>query len=118
DPVWGKQVCGHCAMLVSDPRYAAQVLLKNGERVYFDDVGCMAAWETEHAGTYTADWVHDHDGAAWLKASTAQYRHGAQTPMDWGYTAHAPTVGDGVTWDGVRAHLRLQTGGHDDGRTP
>jgi len=33
DPVWGKQPCASCAMLVSDPRFAAQASLGSGQRV-------------------------------------------------------------------------------------
>jgi hypothetical protein len=44
DPVWGKQPCAHCAMLVTEARFAGQALEKTGARHYFDDLGCLALW--------------------------------------------------------------------------
>jgi copper chaperone NosL len=83
DPIWGKQPCAHCRMLVSDPRYAAQALTASGERVYFDDVGCLARELAEHPGAL-ATWVRDAK-ARWIETSRARFSGGAPTPMDFGF---------------------------------
>ena len=86
EPVWGKQACAHCAMIVGDKRYAAQVVL-GGERSHFDDVGCMIAFVEKRGSRPERAWVRDeaHDG--WLESERARYRRGAKTPMDYGFAA-------------------------------
>ncbi len=86
EPVWGKQPCVHCRMLVGDPRYAAQLLTPDGERAYFDDVGCMASYLAQHRAAKA--WVRAADGR-WLEASATRYRTGAATPMDYGFIVDA-----------------------------
>ena len=83
DPIWGKQPCAHCRMLVSDPRFAAQARTARGETVYFDDVGCLVSYLAEHRDS-RASWVRAQSGQ-WLDAKTARYRAGAATPMDFGF---------------------------------
>lgn len=84
DPVWGKEPCAHCKMLVSDKRYAAQVV-HDGERFYFDDVGCMVLWLDEHDGASKRAWVRDDAKGAWVDARTSTYADGKKTPMDFGF---------------------------------
>lgn len=81
DPVWGKEPCAHCRMLVSDRRYAAEIVV-DGERRWFDDIGCMIVWREAHAPASRA-WVHAGD--RWLDAAGARYVSGAATPMDFGF---------------------------------
>jgi copper chaperone NosL len=99
EPVWGKQPCAHCAMILSDRRFGAQLVTAAGERLYFDDAGCMAlAIEERGLGTAKA-WVRDAAAAKWVDARTARFAAGAPTPMDFGFEAHA---GGASTWDDVR----------------
>jgi copper chaperone NosL len=90
DPVWGKQPCDHCQMIVSQRSSAAQLLAK-GERHYFDDIGCMVQWLDDHEVEHQA-WVRLGDG--WVEAERALYQGGASTPMDHGYVASA----SGIDW--------------------
>lgn len=84
DPVWGKQACAHCAMLVSQPRYSAQLIAGSGDRYYFDDPGCMAGYVREHSAKPRGVWVRDASGR-WIDARSARYHGGATTPMDYGF---------------------------------
>jgi copper chaperone NosL len=61
EPVWGKQPCEHCAMVLSDKDHGAQLVTKDDERLFFDDLGCMAAWSLEHEGAAAHEWVHTAD---------------------------------------------------------
>jgi len=97
DPVWGKEPCAHCAMLVGDRRYAAQVL-DDGDHFYFDDIGCMALWLEAHRGARS--WVRGDGGTRWIEAATARYASGAGTPMDFGFEARAEGQ---MAWGEVRA---------------
>lgn len=98
DPVWGKEPCAHCKMLVGDRRYAAQLVDDSGERKYFDDVGCLLLWMEAHKPP-ARSWVHDAASSAWLDARTASYVPGARTPMDFGFEARAS---GGVAFDAAR----------------
>jgi hypothetical protein len=98
DPIWGKQPCEHCKMLVSQRASAAQVVV-DGERHYFDDLGCMVQWLDEKRSPETG-WVRLGEG--WTQADRARYRSGAMTPMDHGFIAAA----DGeTTWPELRARV-------------
>lgn len=100
DPVWGKQPCEHCKMLVDDRRSAAQVFVK-GERYYFDDVGCMIAWLDEHK-TDARAWARAPSADGWLDARAARYAAGEKTPMDFGYV---PSAAGDLDW--LTVHQRV-----------
>src|SRR5690349_21779881 len=80
EPVWGKQACAHCAMLLSDPRFAAQLTTTSGDRFFFDDPGCMASFVRDRRIFIRGMWVHDASGA-WLDARSARFATGAASPM-------------------------------------
>ncbi len=84
DPVWGKQACAHCMMLLSDPRPSAQVQLEDGSHLYFDDIGCMAEWLGKDARATRGRWVRSVDGKGWSPAELVRYSAGHTTPMDYG----------------------------------
>lgn len=84
DPVWGKQPCAHCHMLVSDPATAAQLRTHTGERLHFDDVGCLVEHVAARGGEVDLAWVRDARGQ-WVNALRARYRSGASTPMGYGF---------------------------------
>jgi copper chaperone NosL len=85
EPVWGKQACEHCMMLVSDPRPAAQAVLVGGTRMFFDDVGCLVEWLDDSGHVPMGVWVRAPDGQGWTDAYSARYSDGHRTPMDHGY---------------------------------
>lgn len=91
EPVWGKQPCGHCAMLLSERLHGAQLLTAQGERQFFDDVGCLVAWEDQHPGQASQRWARQFDqdpkGSGWLEVEQATFQKTAHTPMDFGYVA-------------------------------
>lgn len=89
DPVWGKQPCAHCAMLVTEARFAAQLTTAAPERIWFDDIGCLVAYISENKPKVQGIWVRDADAPRWLAAKDAHYQDGAKTPMDFGFVAHA-----------------------------
>ncbi|HEY3495921.1 MAG TPA: hypothetical protein VGK73_14585 [Polyangiaceae bacterium] len=86
DPIWGKQPCESCRMLVSEPRYAAQLLDQRGERRFFDDIGCLDAYLVDHPELSPRGvWVRS--GERWVDARTARYADGAASPMAYGFVA-------------------------------
>lgn len=86
DPFWGKQACDSCRMLVSEPRFSAQLLDQRGERHYFDDIGCLDAYLVDHPQSAPRGaWVRL--GTRWLPAESARYAAGAASPMAYGFVA-------------------------------
>ena len=101
EPAWGKQACAHCAMLLSDPRYAAQLTLDDGTRRYFDDVGCMVSFVADERLHPKAMWVRSAGGQGWTPAESAQFASGATTPMDSGFV----TAASGLSFTEVRRRV-------------
>lgn len=86
-------------MVVSDVRFAAQIVAPLEEPKFFDDLGCLRDWAggggvwPEGAVAYVAD----HRTKTWIVASEAIYSRvpGLATPMASGLVAHA----DGASRD-------------------
>jgi len=99
DPAWGKQACSSCSMLVSDRRYAAQLVTDDGTRFFFDDPGCMATWLAEGRGHAQHTWVYSATGT-WIDARTARYVRDQPSPMGFGF---APADTGSAEWADVEA---------------
>lgn len=102
DPVWGKQPCASCGMLVSDRGYAAEVLAPDGRRSFFDDPGCLVQYLADRKMTPSGAWVRDAHGERWLDARAARYARGARTPMDFGFEARAD---EGISYDAFTTEI-------------
>lgn len=72
--------CDNCAMLVSDPRFAAQLVTRDGERYEFDDPACWFG--------FVAD-KHPSIGNAWFRDGTAP----DEVWLSWQQVAFVPTPG-------------------------
>jgi copper chaperone NosL len=84
DPVWDKQACQACRMIVDNPRFAAQLLEAGGERRFFDDIGCLAELLDQLAQAPRGIWVRD-GGGRWVDAKSIRYADSAPSPMDYGF---------------------------------
>ena len=104
DPVWGKQACASCTMLVSERRFAAELVTADGTRVFFDDPGCMATWLVDGNEPRTM-WVRLHGG--WVGARGARFARGQASPM--GFDFAADENGD-ATWADVERAARERKG--------
>jgi copper chaperone NosL len=100
EPIWGKQPCSHCAMVLSDKHFGAQLVTPDGERLFFDDVGCMVLYADEHKLGGARAWVRDATSAKWIDARAARYAAGAPSPMDFGFEASAE---QGVAWNDMQS---------------
>jgi copper chaperone NosL len=80
-------------MVVSDARFAAQLVAPSEEPRFFDDIGCLH----DHLGTPEGKptgavaYVADHRTRAWVPAGRAVYTRvpGLATPMGSHLVAHA-----------------------------
>lgn len=87
EPIWGKQQCAHCAMLVSEKPSAAQVITAEGKRRFFDDPGCLLAWEARTSPRLVSRWVRGPGGTGWVDPQVTRFSSGNPTPMDFGFLA-------------------------------
>jgi copper chaperone NosL len=104
DPVWNKQPCDHCHMLLSEPRFAAQWVTADGQRAYFDDVGCMVEHAVDQTQPPKALWVRQGD--VWVSTAQARFASGARTPMGFGFEARSDGA---VGYDAVRRAVTEKT---------
>ena len=89
---WGRETCEICGMIISDPRYAAEVRGGPDKRLAkFDDIGDAVHWLDMQSWKEEPDvefWVRDSNtGEDWLDARTSYYHSGTVSPMDYGYAA-------------------------------
>jgi hypothetical protein len=103
EPAWDRVACARCHMLVSDPRFAAQLHTNAGEVLFYDDPGCALLARAEAAEAPAALWFHDSAGAAWLAERDVRFVPAAETPMGHGFAALAA----GATPDAIDASAVL-----------
>ena len=111
EPVWGKQPCAHCQMVVATPDSTGQALAADGRRVWFDDLGCLVAWSLDAKPAPRKQWVREFGKPQWLVAETARYEAGHETPMDFGFAARA--AGAGVSWQDMTAAVQKKLAGRE-----
>lgn len=104
---WDRVACAHCRMLVSDPRFAAQLRLEDGELLYFDDPGCLLLGRAAESRRVVAAWFHDSSSERWLPEAEAAFVSGASTPMGYGY-AVVPKGGAPGALDAAAALAALE----------
>jgi copper chaperone NosL len=87
------EACRHCRMMVSDARFAAQLVAPGEETLFFDDVGCLRDFlaGSPQAGAGFTAYVADHRTRVWIPKGQAAYTRvdGLSTPMGSHLIAHA-----------------------------
>ncbi len=90
---YDRDVCVICNMIISDPRFAAEIRAPDGKLYKFDDIGDAIHWmrmqDWFKAGQQPKEfWVMNYrDGKTWLDARKAFYITGVVSPMDYGFGA-------------------------------
>ncbi len=91
--VVGQDLCAFCEMLITDPRYPAQLVTKTGKAYKFDSIECLLAFV--HEGVVSEDQVHSlwvtdfNKPGSLLKVEEARYLRSGQlrSPMGLNVTA-------------------------------
>lgn len=85
----GQEACANCRMIISDERYAAALVTREGETLKFDDLGCLIQHESAGCRPTTTYWVRDFQGNGWLNARAAAFVHSRRivSPMGFGLAA-------------------------------
>lgn len=85
--------CATCRMVVSDARFAAQIVAPGEDPVFFDDLGCLSAYLDNHPRlpAHAIAYVADHRTGEWTPAAPAVFSkvEGLATPMGSHLIAHA-----------------------------
>ncbi len=85
-------MCRYCKMAISEKRYAAEFIDKQGEAYKFDDLGCMNKFlQTKKLGQDGPQYYFaiDYESKQWLPAQLASFVRSNQfkTPMSGGIVA-------------------------------
>ena len=104
---YGRDSCDFCRMIISDPRYAAQIRGGPRHKAYkFDDIGDamhflkMQDWKDDPK---LEIWVMDVDaGKTWLDARKANYVQGMKSPMNYGFGAVAEARDGTISYEEMR----------------
>jgi hypothetical protein len=84
---WNRQACGHCRMLIGEPRHAAQLITLDGDVLSFDDPGCALRYLADHRPAIHRLWFHHARDDRWLAAGDVAFLTGTTTPMASGLAA-------------------------------
>lgn len=66
--------CAHCKMMITDARFAAQIVNEKGKAIKFDAIECLADYYEANKGELTDAklWVSDfNDPGQWIEAGKA-----------------------------------------------
>jgi copper chaperone NosL len=89
----GDDSCSYCRMVVSDPRFAGQIVARGEDPLFFDDLGCLRDYihggRSVPAGAVA--YVVDHRTGTWVPGGRAVFTSvpDLSTPMGGGIIAHA-----------------------------
>lgn len=92
---YGQESCDYCRMVITDPRYGAELVTTTGKVHRFDSIECLASYYTQAsaAGTVRSVWVSDyaHPGTL-IPAGSATFvrASGPASPMGKGFAAFSP----------------------------
>jgi hypothetical protein len=72
-------------MLLSEPRFAAQLHAEDGRVFFFDDPGCLLLWREEHALPVHSVYFHHLHEDDWVSGDDAAFVPVPEaTPMGYG----------------------------------
>jgi copper chaperone NosL len=81
-----EDMCAYCKMAISEKRYAAEFITRDGEVFKFDDIGCMVNYtkSKSNRADIAAFFVVDFESKQWLRAETACFVRSPEfkTPMN------------------------------------
>lgn len=90
---YGEDTCDICNMIISEERYAAAYVTRDGQGHVFDDIGDMVLSyiQQEEDNDVAAFFVHDYEDKSWIRAETASFvlSDALHTPMFSGLAACA-----------------------------
>ncbi|HKA90096.1 MAG TPA: hypothetical protein VKE22_20690 [Haliangiales bacterium] len=114
---WDREACAHCRMHISEPGFAAQLILADGRVLDFDDPGCLLAFIEDEKPPLHRAWVHHAVEDRWMRLDDAAFAPVERSPM--GYRLAAVDRGAAGTIDRAEAETRVRLArGRADGGHP
>lgn len=118
---YGHDLCEECGMIISEAKFAAATVLKDGQARKFESIADMMTYHMmEHPDQVVVAWfVHDYNSEKWIDAPTAVYvlSEAINAPMPPGLAAFeeqaeaeafAATVnGTVLTYDEMRVQVHM-----------
>ncbi len=104
EPVWDLQACAHCRMHLTERGFAAQAHEADGTVHYFDDPGCLFAWQRA-GGEAATVWFHHSHEPRWLAADEVAFVPAGASPMGFGLAAVDRGASPAMTVAEAQAHL-------------
>jgi copper chaperone NosL len=93
-----KTPCARCGMLISDPRFAAQLQTREGRVLHFDDPGCLLLYEHERAPDARASYFHDAHSERWIPRASVAFAPLEPSPMGYGLAAQERGAAGELSW--------------------
>ncbi|MDQ3266649.1 MAG: hypothetical protein M3Y59_23865 [Myxococcota bacterium] len=111
--VWDKTSCAHCRMAVSERGFAAQLQLKDGRVLDFDDPGCLfRLLAPVREDQLHALWFHHLREDRWLPGQEVGFVKVTPTPMGYGWGAVDPASDGAVTLQQARSSVTASQEAH------
>ncbi len=103
DIVWGRDIGESSSMVISDPRYAAQVIEKSGRGRLFVEIGTAIHYVAANKNKESLKiWVNDFNSHEWIDARSANWMSGFKgSPMGFGYRAYQKGKINGIPFSDV-----------------
>ena len=79
--------CSECNMDIEEMKYAVQLVTKEGNTYFFDEIGCLVLWLKNNKVNIEKIFTKTVDTDRWIDARIAYYSRIASTPMGYGLTA-------------------------------
>jgi copper chaperone NosL len=103
---WGMDTCARCQMVISDPRFAAALIVPGGRQLNFDGVDELARHLAAEKATGTAYVTDGSEAGALVSAETATYVASPDIRSPMG--GHVISFGTAAAADAYIAQARLR----------
>jgi hypothetical protein len=84
---WDHDACAKCGMHVGEPAFAAQVQLRDGRTLHYDDPGCLLLDDDATGPAVHAVWFRHHREDRWIRGDRVGFVPASPTPMGFGLGA-------------------------------
>lgn len=84
----GQYQCSECNMDVKEIQYMAELVTKEGDTYFFDDIGCLVLWMKNHHPNIEKRFTQTLDTHRWIEVESAWYTRMADSPMGYGFGAY------------------------------
>ncbi|MCB9476712.1 MAG: nitrous oxide reductase accessory protein NosL [Deltaproteobacteria bacterium] len=102
DVVWDKEACAWCRMHLSDPSFAAQLHTADGQVLFFDDPGCLFAYQEKNDVRVHALYFHDVQSDEWLSEKQVAFIRVDDSPMGHNIAATRSGAADSMSLEQAR----------------